>query len=92
MVFLLWSYYNGHFQNNPDASPTLLVNEESKQVYKIKTVNSDEEYILYLKYASCKQQKEQVYNSWVFNFTDDDKKDWRSIITKIKKFLYICCV
>ena len=74
-----WYFYYGAIitsilENNPDASPTLLVNEESKQVYRIKTTNLNEEYILYLKHASCKQGREQSYSSWVFNFTDDDKE------------------
>ena len=57
-----WYFYYGAIitailENNPEASPTLLVNEESKQVYKIRTRNLKEEYILYFKHASCRQGK-----------------------------------
>lgn len=93
-----WYFYYGSIitailENNPEASPTLLVNEESKQVYKIKTRNSKEEYILYLKYASCRQGKEQLYNSWVFNFTEDDKERLERYHSKDGViFIYLLCL
>lgn len=61
-------------ENNLEISLTFLVNEESKQLYKIRTRNLKEEYILYFKHVSCRQRKGQLYNSWVFNYTEDDKE------------------
>lgn len=93
-----WYFYYGAIitailENNPEASPTLLVNEESKQVYKIRTRNLKEEYILYFKHASCRQGKGQLYNSWVFNFTEDDKERLEKYHSENGLvFIYLLCL
>lgn len=93
-----WYFYYGAIltailEKNPDVSPKLIVNEESKQVYNIETKESDAEYIIYLKYASCKKDTYSVYNSWVFNFTDDDKNRLRKYYNDGKPvFIYLLCL
>lgn len=93
-----WYFYYGAIltailEKNPDVSPKLIVNEESKQVYNIETKESDAEYIIYFKYASCKKDTNSVYNSWVFNFTDDDKDRLRKYYNDGKPvFIYLLCL
>lgn len=93
-----WYFYYGAIltailEKNPDVSPKLIVNEESKQVYNIETKESDAEYIIYFKYASCKKDTYSAYNSWVFNFTDDDKDRLRKYYNDGKPvFIYLLCL
>lgn len=75
--FYYGAILNAILEHNPDASPTLILNdEETRQAYRILTNSAKQECILFLKYASCKQKNKQntKYSSWIFSFSSDDKE------------------
>lgn len=81
------------FQYNPDASPVLMSHEESRQVYRVMT-NTSQECILFFKYASPKTGgKNEQDVSYLFTFSDDDKKKLKSYVDKhgCPIFLYLLC-
>ena len=81
------------FQYNPDASPVLMTHEDSRQVYKVMT-NTSEECILFFKYASPKKfGKNEQDISYLFTFSDDDKKKLKVYMDKYNCpiFLYLLC-
>lgn len=82
-------------QNNPDASPTLILNdEETRQAYKVLTNTSNQESILFLKYARSKQKNDvdenKHYTSWLFSFTPDDKEKLKTYYEKTGLPVFIC--
>lgn len=80
-------------QYNPDASPVLLSNEESRQTYKVMT-NTSTECILFFKYASPKSNgNNESETSYLFSFSDDDKKKLKDYQDKYNYpiFLYLLC-
>lgn len=80
-------------QYNPDASPTLILNdEESRQAYRILTNTSKQEYILFFKYATSKQKesKDKQYTSWLFSFSVDDKEKLKTYYEKSGFPVFIC--
>lgn len=82
-------------QHNPDASPMLILNDnDSRQVYRIFTNTSKKEYILFFKYANCKQQEPtSKYYSWTFSFSNDDKEKLKSYsMAQSPIFIYLLCL
>lgn len=95
MNFYYGAILTSILQNNPDASPTLILNdEETRQAYKILTNTSNQENILFFKYASSKQKmdadEDKQYTSWLFSFSSDDKEKLKMYYEKTGLPVFIC--
>lgn len=84
------------FQYNDDASPALVLNdEENRQIYKILTNTSKQECIAFFKYARQPKSitKNELYSSWLFSFSQDDKEKLRNLYDSLNLpiFIYLLC-
>ena len=98
MNFYYGAILTSILQNNPDASPTLILNnEDTRQAYKVLT-NTSKECILFFKYASSKQKtnanEDKQYTSLSFSFSEDDKEKLKTYYenTGLPVFICLLCV
>ena len=86
--FYYGAVLNAILEKNPEFSPTLvLYDDDNRQAYKILT-EYNENYILFLKYATSRNCKKNGYNSWTFNFSQNDKKQLQEY--SIDSSVFIC--
>lgn len=83
---------NAIFECNEDAIPTLLEATEKRGVYKIITNTSKKEYVVFCKHAFQKDNKNKTYSSWIFKFSEEDKKCLKKYYDQgYPVFIYLLC-
>lgn len=93
-----YDFYYGAILNailsyNKDVSPALIESGEHKQVYRMLTNKSNQECLVYMKYASKKKTATEGYNSWSFSFTDAEKNRINQYYnSKLPIFLFLLCL
>ncbi len=90
--FYYGAVLNAILEKNPEFSPTLvLYDDDNRQAYKILT-EYNENYILFLKYATSRNCKKNGYNSWTFNFSQNDKKQLQEYSIDSSVFICLLCL
>ena len=90
--FYYGAVLNAILEKNPEFSPTLvLYDDDNRQAYKILT-EYNENYILFLKYATSRNCKKNRYTSWTFNFSQNDKKQLQEYSIDSSVFICLLCL
>lgn len=91
--FFYGAILNAILEKNPDCSPTLiLADNDTRQVYKVLTDNSPQDYILFFKHSSCRTKDDSTYSSWTFSFSDSDKELLKTYNRNNPIFICLLCL